>query len=141
MFDPEADPQTSQFHQLYFFAFNKTREILTAVYSSSGQNLLVFADEAAHYVDSAFLNFDSFQLKILKLFLAILFFNVTLIIFLWNVYKDRIYERFIQPCWYISYYSWNDEFLRTLFKIYFLFSSIYLYHRRTAKECVTVETA
>lgn len=101
MFDPEVDPQTSYFRQLYSFAFNKTREILTAVYSLSGQNLQVFADEAVHYIDSAFLDFDSFQLKILKVFLAVLLFNIILIIFLWNIYKDRIYERFIQPCMYI----------------------------------------
>lgn len=101
MFDPEVDSQTSHFRQLFSFAFNKTREILTAVYGISGQNLHVFADEAFHYVDSAFLDFNSFQLKILKVFLAVLLFNVILIIFLWNVYKDRIHERFIQPCTYI----------------------------------------
>lgn len=105
MFDPEVDSQTSQFRQFYSFALNKTREILTAVYSISGQNLQVFADEAVHYIDSTFLDFDSFQLKILKVFLAVLLFNVILIIFLWNVYKDRIHERFIQPCMYLCFKS------------------------------------
>lgn len=48
-------------------------------------------------VNTDFLNFDDFQLKILKVFLIFLVINIILIVFLWNTYRDRIYERFIQP--------------------------------------------
>lgn len=42
-------------------------------------------------------SFDEFQVKLLKGFLAILFFNVILIFCMWKIYGSRICLRFMKP--------------------------------------------
>lgn len=42
-------------------------------------------------------SFDDFQLKLLKVFLAILFGNIVFIFIAWYIYGHRISERFLKP--------------------------------------------
>lgn len=82
---------------LYQYVCEKLNYVLESTYGVSLKELYHRTVDFVTSLNSDFLNFDDFQLKILKVFLTVLLINLILIIFLWNAYKDRIYERFIQP--------------------------------------------
>ncbi len=80
----------------FSFLRAKFKQVLTIVYGLPEQYFDSLVSDGA-YFSSAFFNFDDFQLKILKVSLTILILHVVLIVILWNKYKAKIYERFIQP--------------------------------------------
>lgn len=71
--------------------------LLTSSYRVSVEEFQFLFSHVACGLKSLSSNFDEFQLKILKVFLIILLINVVLIVVLWNIFKDRIHERFIEP--------------------------------------------
>lgn len=81
----------------YHYFYDKLNSYLESSYGLSVKEIYFNCADSVARFNVDFLNFNEFQLKILKLTLAVLLINITLIIVLWNVYKDRIHERFIQP--------------------------------------------
>lgn len=94
---------------IYSFLYNKSNEVLAYVYTLSVDEIYLLISDLISYFNSEFFYFSDFQLKILKVFLIILLFNIILVIILWNLYKDRIFERFMQPgkqiqCFYFCFF-------------------------------------
>lgn len=71
--------------------------LLESIYDISAKELKSVISFFLIHISFVISDFDEFQLKILKIFVGILLFNLTLIFILWNVYKDRIHEKFIKP--------------------------------------------
>lgn len=55
-------------------------------------------------------HFDEFQIKLLKLFLLILFINLIVIFIFWKIYGKRICEQFMKPGNYefITHHQFNN---------------------------------
>lgn len=77
--------------------YNYYNILLLSVYEISIKELKSIISYFSVHTSFVISDFDEFQLKILKIFVGILLFNITLIFLLWNIYKDRIHERFIKP--------------------------------------------
>ena len=97
MFDADVKSEniveTSFLQQIYDYYYI----LLTSIYKISVEELKSVIFIFFTHISFVISDFDDFQLKILKIFLGILLFNITLIFVLWNVYKDRIHEKFIKP--------------------------------------------
>lgn len=77
-------------------------QLFDSVNNVSFEEVKIVVRTFLYYISSIVSGFDEFQIKILKIFSIILLINVVLILILWNIYKDQIYERFIRPGTYIS---------------------------------------
>ena len=81
---------------LYHYFYDTWNDYLNSSYGLFVKEVYLICANSVTNFNVTFMNFNEFQLKILRLILTVLIINITLVIVLWNVYKDRIYERFIQ---------------------------------------------